>query len=193
MANVCNQSLYIVASCDDDYRDLLVGMLGTLKKCINASDADKTSNLGSCKEVMREISNAITQYNPLCLLSQKPDSSSVSLGSVEFGYIETYSFVGISMYLDWGPSFNVQKYCNTLDPSKYGFASINGGEYMCSQGDEIAFIQTGPKMADPFSGGLDRREFVKMRKSVRERKPNELSALALLTLFNYESISDYFW
>ena len=110
MANVCNQSLYIVASCDDDYRDLLVGMLGTLKKCINASDADKTSNLGSCKEVMREISNAITQYNPLCLLSQKPDSSSVSLGSVEFGYIETYPFVGISMYLDWGPSFNVQKY-----------------------------------------------------------------------------------
>lgn len=193
MANVCNQSLYIVASCDDDYRDLLVGMLGTLKKCINASDADKTNNLGSCREVMREINNAMTQYNPLCLLSQEPDSSSVSLGSVEFGYIETYPFVGISMYLDWGSSFNVQKYCNTLDPSKYGFASINGGEYMCSQGDEIAFIQTGPKMADPFSGGLDRREFVKMRKSARERKSNELSALALLTLFNYESISDYFW
>ena len=64
---------------------------------------------------------------------------------------------------------------------------------MCSQGDEIAFIQTGPKMADPFSGGLDRREFVKMSKSVRERKSNELSALALLTLFNYESTSDYFW
>lgn len=193
MSNVCNQSLYIVASCDDDYLDLLVGMLGTLKKCINASDADKTNNLGSCRKVMREINKAMTKYNPLCLLSQNPDSSSVNLGSVKFGYIKTYPFVGISMYLGWGPSHDVQKYCNALDPSKYGFASINGGEYMCSQGDETAYIQTGPKMADPFSGGCNRREFVKMRKSVRERQSNELSAFALLTLFNYESISDYYW
>lgn len=193
MSNVCNQSLYIVASCDDDYLDLLVGMLGTLKKCINASDADKTNNLGSCRKVMREINKAMTKYNPLCLLSQNPDSSSVNLGSVKFGYIKTYPFVGISMYLGWGPSYDVQKYCNALDPSKYGFASINGGEYMCSQGDETAYIQTGPKMADPSSGGLNRREFVKMRKSVREKWPNELSAFALLTLFNYESISDYYW
>lgn len=193
MANVCNQSLYIVASCDEDMRELLVKMLNNIEKRIKGSDEGGRRDPGTCEGAARKLHRLMGGFNPLCLLSQKPDTACEEAHKIEFGYVKSCPFVKISMGLKWGPSYDVQKYCNALDSSRYGFASINGGEYMCSQGDEIAYIQAGPNMADPFCGALDFDQFVDMRKNVREQGSSELSDLALLAMFNCESPFVYYW
>ena len=55
MANVCNQSLYIVASCDDDMRELLVKMLNNIERRISGSDEGGRRDPNTCEGAARKI------------------------------------------------------------------------------------------------------------------------------------------
>lgn len=55
MANVCNQSLYIVVSCDDDMRELLVKMLNNVERRINGSDEGGRRDPNTCEGAVRKI------------------------------------------------------------------------------------------------------------------------------------------
>lgn len=80
-----------------------------------------------------------------------------------------------------------------LDAGRYGFAAINGGEYVCAMGDEEAFIQWGDEMGVPFEGAVCYVEFVEWKGSVLASEPVTLHDVALRHLFRMEIEGVFFW
>ena len=194
MANICNQNLYVVAETADDMRDLLAIMSEHFKKATDVDLSSGLSSLAGWKEYANAIATGASNYNKLCLLADEPDTRS------EGGFFSSCYSCGmpcilIDMELKWGPSFQVKEFCESLDASKYGFASINGGEYMCAMGEdsEIAFIQWGEDFGDPFSGGLSCSEYVKMAEEYKGKASGDLHELALRKLFEREQVDSFFW
>ena len=192
MANICNQDLYIFADTDDDMKALLRVMAEHFKTvtdidCISGVDA--SDNWLSIADSMKRASE---NYNMLCFLADEPDVRAES-GEFERGMAFGKPYVALIMGLKWGPSHQVAEFCNSLDSSKYGCATINGGEYMCAMGDETAMIQWGEELASPFDGGLDCEDFVAWSKEIKAQTPVTLQDMALRQLFQEESANSFFW
>ena len=193
MANICEQNLYVVADTDEDMKSLLKEMAGHFLKATNVDLLDGLDEDDDWKAYAHAISAGAGNYNMLCLLADEPDSRAESGWFNSGGTVFGKPYVVINMGLKWSPSFQVQEFCSDRDASKYGFACINGGEYMCAMGEELAYIQWGVDFGDPYSGGVECEEYLEMSAEVRSDSPETLHEMALWKLFQGESIETYFW
>ena len=192
MANICDMNLYIVAETGDDMKSLLETMADNFKKVTNVNLLENIGEYADWRLCAQAMERGSGSYNKLCFLSEDPDSRS-EYGSFNGMITSGRPCVCVSMGLKWGPSNQVASFCNSLDSSKFGFACINGGEYMCAMGDEIAFIQWGAPFGDPFDGGHDFDEFIAEKRTVLSAAPTTLHEMALCALFSRENAGTYFW
>lgn len=192
MANVCDQNPYVFAATGDDMKALLAKMAETFKKTTDVDVLSGVDTSADWKAYAREMASLSQNYNMLCFLAAEPDSRAET-GWLNSGESFGKPYIAISMGLKWGPSHQVAEFCNALDSSKYGYACINGGEYMCAMGNEIAYIQWGEDFGSPFNGGLEYEEFVDWGNTVRSKSPTTLHEMALRELFELESVSTFFW
>ncbi len=192
MANICDMNLYIVAATEDDMKSLLVTMAANFEKVTNRDLLANIGGLADWRTCANAMASGSENYNKLCFLSEEPDSRS-EYGSFSATTASGKPCVRVCMGLKWGPSFQVESFCNGLDGSKYGFACINGGEYMCAMGDEIAYIQWGVPFGSPYDGGYECDEFISKKNEVLSRTPTTLHEMALRELFSHEDLSSFFW
>ena len=190
MANICNQRLYIVSETESDAKDLYLSMWDMFKQ---STKADPTPDLNP-SSIMDDFKSALEKttrgYNPLCLLLKQPDVRSEG-GIVEVGKALDKPCISINMDLKSGPSHGIADYCASLSKEKYGYAVINGGEYMQEDGGTV-FIQYGEKPGDSFYGGLDYDEFVSWSNQVADSVPRSLDEFALYKLFQEAEASCFF-
>lgn len=192
MANVCDQHLYIVSASEGDAKELLSAMAGNLEKATGVNALEGIDGAAGWDVLVDALSDALGDFNGLCLLSEAPDADAESgwlCGMIADGR----PCVTLNMCLKWGPSFQVAEFCAGLDAERYGFASINGGEYVCAMGDEEAFIQWGDQMDVPFEGAVDYEGFVEWKESVLASDPVTLHDVALRHLFRMEIEGVFFW
>lgn len=193
MANVCEQNLYIIADTGEDMKAILREMAGHFLKATNVDLLDGLDEDADWRTYAQAISSGTRNYNMLCLLADEPDSRAESGWFNSGGKTFGKPYVAVNMGLKWGPSHQVQEFCSGRDASKYGFACINGGEYMCAMGDDTAFIQWGENFGDPFSGGVDCKEYLAMVEEAKSDNPETLHEMALRKLFSSEAVSTFFW
>ena len=192
MANICDMNLYIVAATGDDMKSLLVTMAANFEKVTNRDLLANVSELADWRTCANAMASGSDNYNKLCFLSGDPDSRS-EYGSFSSFIASGKPCVRVCMGLKWGPSFQVESFCNGLDDSKYGFACINGGEYMCAMGDEIAYIQWGVPLGSPYDGGCEYDEYIAQMTDVFSKTPTTLHEIALRELFSHEDVGSFFW
>ena len=192
MANICDMNLYIVAATGDDMKSLLVTMAANFEKVTNQDLLVSVSESADWRACANAMASGSDNYNKLCFLSEEPDSRS-EYGSFSASVASGKPCVQVCMGLKWGPSFQVETFCSGLDDSKYGFACINGGEYMCAMGDEIAYIQWGVPFGSPYNGGCEYNEFISKKIDALSRMPATLHEMALRELFSREDIGNFFW
>ena len=192
MANICDMNLYIVAETGDDMKSLLETMAASFEKVTGVNLLDNIGGFADWRTCARAMESGSENYNKLCFLSEDPDTRS-EYGSFSATTANGRPCVCVSMGLKWGPSYQVKSFCDSLDRSKYGYACINGGEYMCAMGDEIAFIQWGDSFGDPYDGGCDYDEFISEKHDVLSKMPTTLHEMALRVLFSREDVGTFFW
>ena len=192
MANICDMNLYIVAATGDDMKSLLVTMAANFEKVTNQDLLANVSELADWRTCANAMASGSDNYNKLCFLSGDPDSRS-EYGSFSSSIASGKPCVRVCMGLKWGPSFQVESFCSGLDDSKYGFACINGGEYMCAMGDEIAYIQWGVPFGSPYDGGYEYDEYIAQMTDVFSKTPMTLHEIALRELFSHEDVGSFFW
>ena len=192
MANICDQNLYVFAATGDDMKTLLAKMAENFKKTTDIDVLSGVDASADWKAYAREMASSSQNYNMLCFLTAEPDSRAEA-GWFNSGENFGKPYIVINMGLKWGPSYQVAEFCNALDSSKYGYACINGGEYMCAMGDEIAYIQWGEDFGSPSDGGLEYEEFADWGNTVRSKSPTTLHEMALRELFELESAGTFFW
>jgi hypothetical protein len=133
-----------------------------------------------------------TNTNMLCLLNSNPDTDSESgmlISNDNYGK----PCIEIDMGLKWSPSSQVRDFCVELDKAKYGAACIYGGEYMCANGDETAFIFTDADADSVCHDCFECPEFINKRQEVCSKAPSTLREIALRTLFDRVDVTTYFW
>ena len=131
-------------------------------------------------------------WSKLCLPNSDPDTRA------EDGWFSYSSWgdnpqVEVQMDLKWGPSFQVGSFCSSLEKGKYGFATINGGEYMCAMGDEIAYVEWEDSIDGTWNGPLDLKEYRKLVEDWQGKQPANLHEKALKALIEDVDESTYFW
>ena len=192
MANICDMNLYIVAATGDDMKSLLRTMAANFEKVTSRNLLANLGELADWRTCANAMASGSEGSNKLCFLSEEPDSRS-EYGSFRATIASGKPCVQVCMGLKWGPSFQVEPFCNGLDGSRYGFACINGGEYMCAMGDEIAYIQWGVPFGSPYDGGCEYDEFISKKTDALMGTPATLHEMALRELFSCEDVGNFFW
>lgn len=191
MANICDQSLYLVAQDEEAMKALLARMARNLGEATGTNPLTDVEAGTTWRAQAETLDKAAWDYNRLCLISGKPDTVSEG-GWVSFGVVDGKPGFAIHMNLKWGPSNQLQGFCESLGEG-YGYASVNGGEYMCAMGDELCFIQCGPDFGGAMEGACDFERYATWKRKALKAKPATLHDIALQELFSRELASSLFW
>lgn len=192
MANICDQQLYVAAANPEDMLDLLSKMAASFEQTVGFDPLAEVGEPDNWEECAEALSDVLSEFNGLHLLCAEPDAQAESNWFLAMPF-DDKPCININLCLKWGPSLQLASFCSELDSEKFGYATINGGEYMCAMEDETAFIQWGNAPGDVHDNPIGYEEFSEWKSSVIESEPESLNETALKMLFTFANEGTFFW